>query len=109
MRQVGNRQRYLRTKAEAALRVDEEALYLAWKTLLAQAPGTPLPESFPNRDDLLGQMMPYTRLEDLLGVEREELVALKGIGPVGARNILSALGAIETEVQEAGAAGCDHA
>jgi predicted flap endonuclease-1-like 5' DNA nuclease len=55
----------------------------------AQESATPLPEDFPGRNALLAAG--YTTLESLRGLTEAELVAIKGIGPKLAQQILRAL------------------
>ena len=53
------------------------------------APATPLPPGFPGVSALLAAG--YTTLESLRGLSEADLVAIKGIGPKLARQILQAL------------------
>ena len=53
------------------------------------APATPLPPGFPGASALLAAG--YTTLESLRGLSEADLVAIKGIGPKLARQILQAL------------------
>jgi ERCC4-type nuclease len=55
----------------------------------AQESATPLPENFPGRGALLAAG--YTTLESLRGLSEADLIAIKGIGPRLARQILQAL------------------
>jgi len=50
---------------------------------------TPLPEDFPGRSALLAAG--YATLESLRGLSEADLVAIKGIGPKLAQQILQAL------------------
>jgi predicted flap endonuclease-1-like 5' DNA nuclease len=53
------------------------------------ASGTPLPPGFPGRNALLAAG--YTTLESLRGLSETDLIAIKGIGPKLAQQILQAL------------------
>jgi predicted flap endonuclease-1-like 5' DNA nuclease len=53
------------------------------------APATPLPPGFPGASALLAAG--YTTLESLRGLNEADLVAIKGIGPKLAKQILQAL------------------
>jgi predicted flap endonuclease-1-like 5' DNA nuclease len=53
------------------------------------APATPLPPGFPGRNALLAAG--YTTLESLRGLSLADLIAIKGIGPKLAKQILQAL------------------
>jgi predicted flap endonuclease-1-like 5' DNA nuclease len=55
----------------------------------AQESATPLPEDFPGRGALLAAG--YTTLESLRGLSEGDLIAIKGIGPKLAQQILQAL------------------
>ncbi len=55
----------------------------------AQESATPLPENFPGRGALLAAG--YTTLESLRGLSEADLVAVRGIGPKLAKQILQAL------------------
>jgi len=54
-----------------------------------QQPATPLPSGFPGRNALLAAG--YTTLESLRGLSEADLIAIKGIGPKLAQQILRAL------------------
>jgi predicted flap endonuclease-1-like 5' DNA nuclease len=55
----------------------------------SNATETPLPEDFPGRGALLAAG--YTTLESLRGLSEADLIAIKGIGPKLAKQILQAL------------------
>jgi hypothetical protein len=55
----------------------------------AQESATPLPENFPGRSALLAAG--YTTLESLRGLGEADFIAIKGIGPKLAQQILQAL------------------
>jgi predicted flap endonuclease-1-like 5' DNA nuclease len=55
----------------------------------AQESATPLPEDFPGRGALLAAG--YATLESLRGFSEADLIAIKGIGPKLAKQILQAL------------------
>jgi predicted flap endonuclease-1-like 5' DNA nuclease len=55
----------------------------------AQEDATPIPEDFPGRNALLAAG--YTTLESLRGLSEADLIAIKGIGPKLAQQILQAL------------------
>jgi predicted flap endonuclease-1-like 5' DNA nuclease len=55
----------------------------------AQESATPFPENFPGRSALLAAG--YTTLESLHGLSLADLIAIKGIGPKLAQQILQAL------------------
>ena len=54
-----------------------------------QESATPLPEDFPGRGALLAAG--YTTLESLRGLSEADLIAIRGIGPKLAKQILQAL------------------
>jgi predicted flap endonuclease-1-like 5' DNA nuclease len=54
------------------------------------APATPLPPGFPGASALLAAG--YTTLESLRGLSEADLIAIKGIGPKLAKQILQVLG-----------------
>jgi len=55
----------------------------------APAPATPLPPGFPGASAL--SAAGYTTLESLRGLSEADLIAIKGIGPKLAKQILQAL------------------
>ncbi|ALJ90055.1 helix-hairpin-helix domain-containing protein [Thermus aquaticus] len=55
----------------------------------APAPATPLPPGFPGASALLAAG--YTTLESLRGLSEADLIAIRGIGPRLAKQILQAL------------------
>jgi hypothetical protein len=59
-------------------------------TSVPQEGATPLPEDFPGRGALLGAG--YTTLESLRGLTEADLIAIRGIRPKLAKQILQALG-----------------
>jgi len=54
-----------------------------------QESATPLPDDFPGRNALLAAG--YATLESLRGLSEADLIAIKGIGPKLAKQILQAL------------------
>jgi predicted flap endonuclease-1-like 5' DNA nuclease len=54
-----------------------------------QESATPLPEDFPGRNAFLAAG--YTTLESLRGLSEADLIAIRGIGPKLAKQILQAL------------------
>jgi predicted flap endonuclease-1-like 5' DNA nuclease len=54
------------------------------------APATPLPPGFPGASALVAAG--YTTLESLRGLSEADLIAIKGVGPKLAKQILQALG-----------------
>jgi predicted flap endonuclease-1-like 5' DNA nuclease len=61
----------------------------------AQESATPIPEDFPGRGALLAAG--YATLEDLRSLSEADLIAIRGIGPKLAQQILEALQALEAE------------